>query len=155
MEKCSNCYGHGSTPRHGTCSKCNGTGQVEPKPPPVRVQHPHVVLDADGSPMIEGSRVPVRRIFGWHRQGTTCETLLRRYPQLGPARIFDAIAFAYDNLELMTVDLLRERKELAEQIHPVGRCTCAGEGRCQWCRESAARELKDQRDRQLDLLKKR
>ena len=83
--------------------------------PPVRIPHPHVVLDETGSPIVEGTRVPVRRLFGWHRQGTTVETLLRRYPQLGPARIFDALAFAYDNLELMTADVLREREALARE----------------------------------------
>jgi uncharacterized protein (DUF433 family) len=86
--------------------------------PPVRIPHPHVVIDpevGDGAPMIEGTRVPVRRLFSWHRQGTTVETLLRRYPQLGPARIFDALAFAYDNLDLITADLVREREALARE----------------------------------------
>jgi len=86
--------------------------------PPVRVPHPHVYVDpavGEGSPMIEGTRVPVRRLFSWHRQGTTVETLLRRYPQLGPARIFDALAFAYDNLDLVTADLVREREALARE----------------------------------------
>ncbi|GAC1351814.1 MAG: hypothetical protein NVS3B20_06490 [Polyangiales bacterium] len=86
--------------------------------PKVRIPHPHVVIDpgiADGSPVIESTRVPVRRLFSWHRQGTTVETLLRRYPQLGPARIFDALAFAYDNLDLITADLIRERDALASE----------------------------------------
>jgi uncharacterized protein (DUF433 family) len=86
--------------------------------PNVKVPHPHVIVDAaiaEGSPTVEGSRVPVRRLFSWHRQGTTVETLLRRYPQLGPARILDALAFAYDNLELMTADLIREREGLARE----------------------------------------
>jgi len=81
--------------------------------PPVKIPHPHVTVDADGSPVVEGSRVPVRRLFSWHRSGTTVETLLKRYPQLGPARIFDALAFAYDNLELVAADLARERELLA------------------------------------------
>lgn len=86
--------------------------------PPVQIHHPHVVIDesiADGSPMVEGTRVPVRRLFSWHRQGTSVETLLRRYPQLGPARILDALAFAFDNLELITADLFRERDALAQE----------------------------------------
>jgi uncharacterized protein (DUF433 family) len=81
----------------------------------VRVAHPHVFLDETGSPLVEGTRVPVRRLFSWHRQGTTVETLLRRYPQLGPARILDALAFAWDNLELVTADLDRERALLARE----------------------------------------
>jgi uncharacterized protein (DUF433 family) len=87
----------------------------------VKIPHPHVVVDpsvAEGSPVIEGTRVPVRRLFSWHRQGTTVETLLRRYPQLGPARIFDALAFAYDNLDLVTADLVREREALSREQTP-------------------------------------
>jgi len=78
----------------------------------VKIPHPHVVVDAavnDSAPMIEGSRVPVHRLFARHRQGTTVETLLRHYPQIGPAKVFDALAFAYDNLELMTMVLMAER----------------------------------------------
>ena len=67
------------------------------------------MLDTDGSPVVEGTHVPVRRLFAWHRQGTTVETLLRRYPQLGPARLLDALSFAYDNFDLITQDLDRER----------------------------------------------
>src|SRR6266498_2417028 len=83
--------------------------------PPVRIAHPHVVIDEGGSPVVEGTRVPVRRLFAWHRQGTTVETLLRRYPQLGPARLLDALSFAYDNLDLITQDLERERVLLEQE----------------------------------------
>lgn len=43
------------------------------------------------------------------------ETLLKRYPPLGPSRVLDALAFAYDNLELVTADLERERDLLARE----------------------------------------
>ena len=80
--------------------------------PPVKVPHPHVEVREDllaGSPVVRGSKVPVRRLWAWHRRGTTVETLLKRYPQLGPARILSALAFAYDNSELVEADLTRER----------------------------------------------
>ncbi len=86
--------------------------------PPVLVEHPHVdvALDVlDGSPFVRGSRVPVRRLWSWHRHGTTIETLLKRYPQLGPAKVLDALAFAYDNQTLMEADLERERHALGEE----------------------------------------
>ncbi|CAN5722665.1 hypothetical protein BH09MYX1_BH09MYX1_52940 [soil metagenome] len=51
----------------------------------------------------------MRRLWAWHRRGTTIETLLKRYPQLGPARVLDALAFAYDNQKLMQADLTREQ----------------------------------------------
>ena len=45
--------------------------------------------------------------------------LLRRYPQLGPARILDALAFAYDNTEVVEADLTRERAFLGGEAEPV------------------------------------
>ncbi len=80
--------------------------------PKVLVHHPHVEVRDDllaGSPIVRGTKVPVRRLWSWHRRGITIETLLKRYPQLGPARILSAIAFAYDNEPLMAADLARER----------------------------------------------
>ena len=34
---------------------------------------------------------------------------MRRYPQLGPARVLCALAFAYDNEALVEADLAREQ----------------------------------------------
>jgi uncharacterized protein (DUF433 family) len=62
-----------------------------------------------GSPHVSGSRVPVRRLWAWHRGGASVETLLKRYPNLGPARVLDALAFAYDNQELVEADIAREQ----------------------------------------------
>jgi uncharacterized protein (DUF433 family) len=89
--------------------------------PPVRVAHPHVVVAATmlaGSPTIAGTRVPVRRLWAWHKGGTSVETLMRRYPQLGPARVLDALSFAYDNEELVEADLSREVALLDKTITP-------------------------------------
>lgn len=89
--------------------------------PPVRVPHPHVECRDDvlnGSPCVRGTRVPVRRLWSWHRRGTTIETLLKRYPQLGPARVLDALAFAYDNEELVKADLERENDALDGEKPP-------------------------------------
>jgi hypothetical protein len=35
---------------------------------------------------------------------------VRRYANLGPAKIYDALAFAYDNIDLIRADLDREQK---------------------------------------------
>ena len=61
---------------------------------------------------MKGTRVPVRRLWSWHKRGTTIETLLKRYPQIGPARILDALSFAYDNEALVQADLDRENEAL-------------------------------------------
>ncbi|NUO51579.1 MAG: DUF433 domain-containing protein [Polyangiaceae bacterium] len=90
-------------------------------PPPlprVLVPHPHVRVDAQilsGSPHVVGSRVPVRRLWAWHRGGTTIETLFRRYPNLGQAKILDALSFAYDNMDLIQADLEREQVLFEQQ----------------------------------------
>ena len=65
-----------------------------------------------------GSRVPVRRLWAWHRGGASVDTLLRRYPQLGNAKILAALAFAYDNEELIEEDLRREREALGADSAP-------------------------------------
>jgi uncharacterized protein (DUF433 family) len=83
--------------------------------PIVLVPHPHVRVDAKtlgGSPYVAGSRVLVRRLFAFYKNGTRIETILRRYPQLEPAKIFDALAFALDNPEVIEADLEREREML-------------------------------------------
>ena len=89
--------------------------------PRVLVPHPHVRCDVQilaGSPHVEGSRVPVRRLWAWYRGGTSVETLVRRYPQLGPARVLDALSFAYDNTELIEADLAREQALFDKQGGP-------------------------------------
>jgi uncharacterized protein (DUF433 family) len=68
-----------------------------------------------GSPVIAGSRVPVRRLWAWHRGGSSIETLMRRYPQLGPSKVLAALAFAYDNEALIEEDLAREQELLARE----------------------------------------
>jgi uncharacterized protein (DUF433 family) len=83
--------------------------------PMILVPHPHVRVDASvlgGSPYVVGSRVPVRRLWSFYRKGITLDTLLRRFPRLGPAKILDALAFAYDNEEVVLADIQREEKLL-------------------------------------------
>lgn len=89
-----------------------------PPLPRVLVHHPHVRCDAHvlhGSPHVAGSRVPVRRLWAWHKSGTTVETLFRRYPQLGPSKVLDALSFAYDNTDVIQADLDREQKLLDDR----------------------------------------
>jgi uncharacterized protein (DUF433 family) len=93
--------------------------------PIVLVPHPHVRVDQKilaGSPFVAGSRVPVRRLYAFYRSGTNIEKILRRYPQLSPAKVFDALAFALDNPEVMEADLERETVLLetrTRQLRPI------------------------------------
>jgi uncharacterized protein (DUF433 family) len=99
-----------------------GGGDSNASLPSVRIAHPHVEVNPNvlaGSPVLKGTKVPVRRLWAWHRRGVTVDTLLKRYPQLGPARVLDALAFAYDNTELVEADLSRERSLLGPQVDEV------------------------------------
>lgn len=84
--------------------------------PVVLVPHPHVRVEPHvlaGSPYVVGSRVPVRRLYAFYRTGVSVDRILKRYPQLGPAKVFDALAFALDNLEVVEADIAREEEILA------------------------------------------
>lgn len=84
--------------------------------PVILTPHPHVRVDKNvlgGSPYVAGSRVPVRRLWAFYRGGTSVERILKRYPQLGPAKVFDALAFALDNQEVVEADLAKEDALLA------------------------------------------
>ena len=86
--------------------------------PPVLVHHPHVEARDDvlgGSPVVRGSRVPVRRLWAWHRKGVSVETLVKRSPSLGWAKVLGGLAFAYDNQSLVEADLDREHALLESE----------------------------------------
>jgi len=86
------------------------------KLPIVLVPHPHVRVDEQvlgGSPYVLGSRVPVRRLWVFYRNGTTVDRILKRFPQLGAAKVFDALAFALDNQEVIEADVQNEEEILA------------------------------------------
>jgi uncharacterized protein (DUF433 family) len=90
--------------------------------PPIRVHYPHVEARPDllaGSPIVRGTKVPVRRLWAWHRKGVTVETLVKRYPALGPAKVLCALAFAYDNQDVLEADLERERLLLDAEAEKV------------------------------------
>lgn len=72
-----------------------------------------------GSPVVKGTRVPVRRLWAWHRKGVSVETLVKRYPALGWAKVLGALAFAYDNEALVEADLDRERALLEAEPEKV------------------------------------
>lgn len=87
--------------------------------PIVLVPHPHVRVDTNvlgGSPYVVGTRVPVRRLWGFYRNGATVDTLIKRYPQLGAAKVFDALAFAWDNPEVMEADMMKEARLLQKEL---------------------------------------
>jgi uncharacterized protein (DUF433 family) len=79
----------------------------------VLVPHPHVEMVNDQA-FIKGSKVPVRRVWNWHRHGVLFTTLLRRYPTLKPAQLLDALSFAYDNTVLINTEIAQEQAQMED-----------------------------------------
>lgn len=84
--------------------------------PPIRVVHPHVVEHPSLGALVSGTRVPVRRLWSWHRRGVSVDSLFRRYPRLKPAQILDALSYAHDNEEKVEAELDYEREILGTEL---------------------------------------
>jgi len=82
------------------------------------VDYPHIEV-RDESPFVIGTEIPVRRIWDWFRRGVPAETLIKRYPALGPAKVLSALAFAFDNKDFVDKDVERaERSARADTFPP-------------------------------------
>ena len=87
---------------------------IAPAPPP-RVAHPHVVAKAlpyakQESYLIDGRRFPVSAV--WElvlRVGMSVEEILSRYPAVPPAFMLSALAFAYDNMDIVNAELATQQ----------------------------------------------
>jgi uncharacterized protein (DUF433 family) len=74
-----------------------------------------VAVDADvldGKPHVAGSHIPVALIWRALRAGIPLESILKRYAELGPAKIHAALAFAYDNRALLELDMAHDEETL-------------------------------------------
>lgn len=67
-----------------------------------RTEHPHIVRVpgiGGGEPIIENTRISVRLIAVYFKEGATAEDILRDYPFLNPAAIYDAISYYLDHTD--------------------------------------------------------
>jgi len=64
------------------------------------VTHPYVERREGvqgGRPVIKGSRFPVTSIVLNHRRGLSVDEILREFPHLTPAEVYDALSYYYDH----------------------------------------------------------
>jgi len=87
------------------------TSEQDSSLPKPLVEHPHVLVALGGVPMVAGSAVPVRHLYALHARGWTVKRVVALYPFLGWAKVLDALAFAYDNQDLVEMDLRREGED--------------------------------------------
>jgi uncharacterized protein (DUF433 family) len=68
----------------------------------VEVLHPHIERRSGvqgGRPVIKGTRFPVSSIVQNHRRGLSVDDILREFPHLTPAQVYDALSYYYDHRE--------------------------------------------------------
>ena len=76
--------------------------------PNSKTQHPHVSQDeniCNNSPIITGTRTPVRSIVSYHKNGLTAEEIAAKLHYLSLSEIYDALAFYYDNKAFIDKDI--------------------------------------------------
>ena len=61
--------------------------------------HPYIVSDASGEPVIHETRVPVRAIVELWRIGVRPEEIPDHLPHVGLAQVFDALSYYADHRE--------------------------------------------------------
>lgn len=81
------------------------------------ILHPHVARDpkvCGGSPIISGTRLPVRSVVHYILQlGLTPEELIEKFPHLSLAQVYDALAYYYDNHEEIDRDIAGNKEEIS------------------------------------------
>ncbi len=79
-----------------------------------KIGHMHITKDPEiqgGEPVIKGTRFPVRSVVVYIlKNGMLPEELVREFPQLTLASVYDALAYYYDHKEEMD-SLINEQKE--------------------------------------------
>ncbi len=65
-----------------------------------QTEHPYIVRTpgvSGGSPIIKGTRVTVRLIAQLYKAGESVEEIIRAYPHLSAAAVYDAISYYLDH----------------------------------------------------------
>lgn len=81
-----------------------------------QTRHPYITGRAGvqgGEPAIRRTRIPVRTVVQYVlRQGITPEALVKEFPHLSLAAVYDALSFYYDHRALLD-KLMRQQTESA------------------------------------------
>lgn len=86
-----------------------------------RTEHPHIVRNpgiSGGEPVIEGTRISVRLIAEYYKAGKTVEEILRDYPHLPAAAVYDAISYYIDHQ--VEIESLIEANRLEHVLQRTG-----------------------------------
>ncbi len=83
--------------------------------------HPHVTHIpgvCGGRPVVQGTRIPVKVLVGYHRMGYSPAEILAGFPDLTPAQLHDALSYYYDHQAEIDADMeADELPAVLERFH--------------------------------------
>ena len=77
-----------------------------------KTAHAYIVKNnaiCGGSPIVKGTRIPVKAIVGYYKMGLSVDDLLDGFPNLTAAQIHDALSYYHDHQGEIERDLRRDR----------------------------------------------
>lgn len=102
------------------------------EPGKIRTDHPHIVRVqgvCGGRPIIEGTRISVKAIVDWAKQGLSVEEVQEQYPFLASEQIEDALAYYDDHPEEIDAEFQEEERYLEDVIPRLQRIMAEGRGK--------------------------
>lgn len=85
-----------------------------------KIKHPYIVslkTHCGGSPVIQGTKFPVRSIVYYIlRQGMTPEELVREFSHLSLPQVYDALSYYYENRREIDKDLAVHEEALKKKM---------------------------------------
>jgi len=75
---------------------------------PKNLSYPYITSEQNilsGSPIIEGTRIPVRCIAGYYQIGMSVDDILISLAHLTPAQVHSALAYYFDHQDEVDKDL--------------------------------------------------
>jgi uncharacterized protein (DUF433 family) len=89
-----------------------------------KTEHIHVAAKegvCGGVPLVRGTRTTVANIAGYYRLGLTPEEIQRELPHLTLAQIFDALAFYFDHLKEVDLEMEQDLEAIVSREFPPGK----------------------------------
>jgi uncharacterized protein (DUF433 family) len=82
--------------------------------PAKKLPYPHIISNpsiANGAPSIKGTRITVRSIAGYYQMGMNVDEILATLSHLSPAQVHSALAYYFDNQDVIDADLYESSDE--------------------------------------------
>jgi uncharacterized protein (DUF433 family) len=81
----------------------------------IPTEHPHVVrveTEFGNKLYLRGSRIQIWLLAQFYRQGDSAEDIIRTYPHLNPAAVFDGLSYFLDHKEEIVQEIIENRADV-------------------------------------------